>query len=430
MTQDGIAITTNSADFTFSVTPKPKNKEVVLVFRAPSIVAPFQPSAQKNAVNASQINQPFNATAVSPSTLNTPAVNASKGNMTTAVLQAKIVPTSAAGSSTEAVINRTLSELNEPPLMSTNLGSFALRTKITRPEQSSEILSTDLDPAEAFRMRQPISRESLTSLQNASSAAGSDSVEVSWNASAPIAETAAMPGRNATREKNYTQNGTDVPDDSLAIVTPETYAAQDTTLLNSTNATEPVNAIAENATADNLSSNSSSQDQQVQHEYFAAFQNARASGDEAAAKRAMVPLLRANTSAAMREAVLYGWADLLMQVSRGNPGASFRAIEGAYLMAMNNDVSSPRVPEVLHDLGYLHLSVENIQEARAYFGLLRKRYPEDSRIPMIDMYWGQYYAERGDCHKAADHFQFVTQNYPQSDWPYPVPWGYLNASVS
>jgi tetratricopeptide (TPR) repeat protein len=53
----------------------------------------------------------------------------------------------------------------------------------------------------------------------------------------------------------------------------------------------------------------------------------------------------------------------------------------------------------------LNLKAGNMPEANAYFNILRKRYPNDENIPLINFYWGEHYFEKGDYQKAAQEYQ-------------------------
>lgn len=116
----------------------------------------------------------------------------------------------------------------------------------------------------------------------------------------------------------------------------------------------------------------------------------------------------------LRETLLYSLADLTMQLNKDDLSGNFTGVMDAYQTAKNFNPKSAKMPEALLNIGYLHLSVGNVPEAKAHFDLMRKKYPNDPRIPLIDYYWGEHFMKRKEYAKAADHFQYVVQNYPNS----------------
>lgn len=134
------------------------------------------------------------------------------------------------------------------------------------------------------------------------------------------------------------------------------------------------------------------------------------------ARAVMETMLRhPGTSGDVREELLYTLADIAMRQGREDLPGNFQAILQAYEAAKNADVHSRNMPEALASLGYLHLAVGNVPEAKGYFDLLRRKYPDDPRVPVTDHYWGEHYLKRGGYTKAAEHFQYVVRNHPDSD---------------
>lgn len=116
----------------------------------------------------------------------------------------------------------------------------------------------------------------------------------------------------------------------------------------------------------------------------------------------------------LRTDVLFNYADALYALSKSNLRENYAKLTDAYTEAMNSDLESMRVPEALFQLGLLNLKVNSPDQARAYFNILKKRYPDDDRIPMINYYWGEYYYDHKDYQKAADEFQYIVQKYPDN----------------
>lgn len=119
-------------------------------------------------------------------------------------------------------------------------------------------------------------------------------------------------------------------------------------------------------------------------------------------------------SDAMREEVLYNRAEALYKMHRDDLSSHFGEVAQAFDRAVNFNPESVRVPGALLQLGLLNLHVDNLPEARAYFNVLKKKYPNDLNIPYISFYWGEYWFNKGRYQKAADEYQFLIQEYPDS----------------
>ncbi|MCM0755226.1 tetratricopeptide repeat protein, partial [Desulfovibrio aminophilus] len=138
-----------------------------------------------------------------------------------------------------------------------------------------------------------------------------------------------------------------------------------------------------------------------------------ANGDLKGAKDSLQGLLAApDLPADVREDALYDLADTVYQMSRDAIRDHFPEVSKAYNEAMNANLSSPRVPAALLNLGLLNLKVDNVPEATAYFNILKKKYPEDSNVPYIDYYWGEYAFNKGNYAEAARRLQDLIQKHP------------------
>ncbi|MFW5731432.1 MAG: tetratricopeptide repeat protein, partial [Desulfonatronovibrionaceae bacterium] len=115
------------------------------------------------------------------------------------------------------------------------------------------------------------------------------------------------------------------------------------------------------------------------------------------------------------EDVLYAYAEANFQHLRGDLGNNFPEIITPFERAMHYDPESSRVPEILLNLGYVHLQVGNEPEARGYFNLLRDDYPDHSSVPSTYFYWGDYYEKKGQYQQAADAYESIVQKYPEDD---------------
>ncbi len=116
----------------------------------------------------------------------------------------------------------------------------------------------------------------------------------------------------------------------------------------------------------------------------------------------------------LREEVLHNLADLLYTLHRDDIREKYSEISDAYMEAMNYNLESPKVPAVLLKLGLINLKVGNVREAEAFFNILKDKYPDDDNVPLTYYYWGDYYYKNDQHQEAADQFQYVVQEYPDS----------------
>ncbi|MBT8763511.1 tetratricopeptide repeat protein [Desulfohalobiaceae bacterium Ax17] len=184
---------------------------------------------------------------------------------------------------------------------------------------------------------------------------------------------------------------------------------------NSSQATAPENTTTA-TTKTNQAPRGADQNATAQPDYQSMLTNIRAAianGELDAAMETLAPLVSdPRLPEELKEEVLYTYADLLFQINHNNLKESFSQVVEAYERAINYDPKSPRLPSALLNLGYVHLAVGNIPEARAYFNLLRKKYPYDPDIPLTYFYWADFYFQKKDYQKAADEFQHIIQKYP------------------
>lgn len=117
---------------------------------------------------------------------------------------------------------------------------------------------------------------------------------------------------------------------------------------------------------------------------------------------------------AMREEVLHNLAQASYNIYRDTLRDHFHEVVGAYEAAINFNPDSEKVPQALLQLGLAHLRVDNIPEATAYFKILADKYPYDMNLPYIDFYWGEYYFRKGMYKEAADAYQVVVQDHPDT----------------
>ncbi len=118
----------------------------------------------------------------------------------------------------------------------------------------------------------------------------------------------------------------------------------------------------------------------------------------------------------LREETLHSLAAVYDDMYKDEPAAHYDQLQGAWQEAINANTESFRVPEALLHLGMLNLRVGNLPEARGYFNVLKKKYPTDANVPLINFHWGEYYFDRGDYKKAADEYQSLIENFPESKY--------------
>lgn len=118
----------------------------------------------------------------------------------------------------------------------------------------------------------------------------------------------------------------------------------------------------------------------------------------------------------MYEEVLYLIGDVLYAQNKDNILPAFDKIVTATSEAMNYNLKSHRVPQALLRLGLLNTRIGNSQEAEGYFNLLRRQYPHDENAALAMYYAGEEAYKRGDYQKAADKFQSIVQDFPESKY--------------
>ena len=117
-----------------------------------------------------------------------------------------------------------------------------------------------------------------------------------------------------------------------------------------------------------------------------------------------------------REAAMYGVSDAQFGLGQDNLAEHFAQIVDATERAMNFNLQSPRVPSLLMRLGFVNMKMDNLQEAEAYFNMLKRKYPNDPNIPLTYYYWGDYFFKHDDFRRSSDQFQYIVQNYPDSKY--------------
>lgn len=275
------------------------------------------------------------------------------------------------------------------------------------PQQTGEVV-----PPAAPGVLQPATAPNASAAQSLDGAAKT----------APPQETAASGASPGAGEPPSQANATSInaTAQSLPSAGPEPPAAA---------APVRANASAENASSVQAAANATDSQRTAELEnLFQTVQDTLARGDTRGALDGLESLRRyPDLPDHLREEVLYTLAELRMKEAKDDMAGHYVAVREAFLEALHFNPSSARAPQALINLGYLNLAVGNEPEAKAYFDLLRRKYPQDFNVPFIDYYWGEYFARRGQWNQAADHFQAVIQQYPDSQPVLPSAVGLVRA---
>lgn len=114
------------------------------------------------------------------------------------------------------------------------------------------------------------------------------------------------------------------------------------------------------------------------------------------------------------EEVLYSLADAHFAKAGNDYRTHFDTLTSTLIAAMNQNPRSPRTPEALLKLGLINLTVGNGPEADAYFSMLLREFPNHPNVPLVYYYQGKNFFDHGQFQEAADKFQYVVQQFPDS----------------
>ncbi|MBI4806179.1 MAG: tetratricopeptide repeat protein [Desulfovibrio sp.] len=156
--------------------------------------------------------------------------------------------------------------------------------------------------------------------------------------------------------------------------------------------------------------------------YIVSGQQSLAHGDyDKALIVAKTLLAKPELSKDLREEALYLQAEAVFHLNKDKMPELFLETSDILQQALNFNTSSMKLPRALIKLGYINLRQGNLPEARAYFNLMRTKYPMDEEIPLIDVYWGEYYLDlakqgdpKGNYERASQSFREVLQKHPES----------------
>lgn len=115
-----------------------------------------------------------------------------------------------------------------------------------------------------------------------------------------------------------------------------------------------------------------------------------------------------------KELFLHRRADAVFALHQEDPVPNYKEIVDSTVEAVNFNTKSPRNAAAYLRLGYVNLKAKNAYEAAAYFTLLRRQFPEDEGVPLSYYYWGDYQYEQGNYPEAAEQFNYVVRQFPDS----------------
>lgn len=131
------------------------------------------------------------------------------------------------------------------------------------------------------------------------------------------------------------------------------------------------------------------------------------------------------TPESRRKDILHNLADALFSQYRNNPNEHYSEVTSALEEAINMDPDSPRVPSALLRLFTLNLKVGNEAEARGYFNVLKRSFPESRHVPAGHLTWGDHHLEQQEYSQAARHYRAIVENSPESSAALPATAGLI-----
>lgn len=484
VTADGILIETRNGDFIFSSSAHPALQELSVILYPPPAQAPPPPDnatpeavpAEESATNASAEGA-ANASAPGNGTAAPPAVQDEERD----AFPAADVPGEPAANATEpgddvASHGDATGETPQDALS----GTGALRGRISRPaapdltgttapgqRETGPDDAAEPKPRETFRLRMPIERNATAPLPQPQPDASVEGIPTAQatepgpdaaaghaadNATGAQALTADTPHGTTPRQDHAVReagapdgNATSPAPEASREPTPAPDSAHDAEATDAdASQGEPGNATGGHdipvqdaamtvdassegpgATPGNMPEDNSTAELE---ELYRLAQVAVAAGDLKASRQAITAMIEhPKVPDALREELLYNLADITMQQGRGDFEGNFTAILDAYETAKYANPESSNMPEALYRIGFLQLSVGNLPEAKGNFDLLRRKYPDNPRVPMIDTFWGDHFLREKKFAKAAEHYRYVIENFPMSPAVKPANVGLLKA---
>lgn len=137
-------------------------------------------------------------------------------------------------------------------------------------------------------------------------------------------------------------------------------------------------------------------------------------GEYAAALPNLEILRHADLSPDAREDVLYNYMKSLYERYHPNFGEHAEEIIEAANAAMNYNPDSYRVPEALSTLASINIAMGNIEDAKGYVYLMRRKYHGNPQVPSSLLNLGKEFLRRQDYADASIAFTQILEEYPES----------------
>jgi outer membrane protein assembly factor BamD (BamD/ComL family) len=112
--------------------------------------------------------------------------------------------------------------------------------------------------------------------------------------------------------------------------------------------------------------------------------------------------------------LLHARSETLFALYKDAVPEHFQELYDAAVKAVNYDPDSHINAAEYLRLGYMNLRMNNPAEAEANFNMVRRRFPDMDNVALTYYYWGDYHYGRNELQKAADQFQHLIREYPNS----------------
>lgn len=116
----------------------------------------------------------------------------------------------------------------------------------------------------------------------------------------------------------------------------------------------------------------------------------------------------------LREQALYLYSDAISGQFADKPMAGFDLVSAAANEAMNANLRSPHVPDILFRLGMINLDVGNLVEAEGYFKAMLRRFPAKVTAAQGFRLLGDALLAQRQQARAESMYRTVINNYPES----------------
>jgi TolA-binding protein len=125
-------------------------------------------------------------------------------------------------------------------------------------------------------------------------------------------------------------------------------------------------------------------------------------------------LERATLDHEQRGNLLHARSETLFALYKDAVPEHFQELYDAAVKAVNYDPDSRLNSAEYLRLGYMNLHMNNPAEAEANFNMVRRRFADMDNVALTYYYWGDYHYGRNELQKAADQFQHLVREYPNS----------------